>query len=110
MNIAEIDQLNDLRFKIQTKNKNLSRGRHEKIPRDEMHGMDKEIPKEDTYNKYGDAAGEIEIGSIGKHGDFARMHFRKYRMGSVIERFVYAVENKPISAGYTETGEYVGEK
>ena len=34
-----------------------------------------EIPKEETYNKYGDVAREIEIGATAKHGDFARMPF-----------------------------------
>ena len=33
----------------------------------------KGIPKEETYNKYWDAARGVEIEAIGKHGTFARM-------------------------------------
>ena len=33
------------------------------------------VPKEETYNKYGDAAGEIEIEAIGKHGDLTGIPF-----------------------------------
>ena len=39
-----------------------------------MPGMRKGIHKEETYNKYADSAGKIEIGAIAKYGTFARMH------------------------------------
>ena len=37
--------------------------------------MGKEITKEETYNKYGDAASEIEISAIGRHGGFGGIPF-----------------------------------
>ena len=37
--------------------------------------MRKEIPKEETRNKYGDAARKIEIEAIGKHGAFIYEYF-----------------------------------
>ena len=69
------------------------------------------IPKEATYGKYGDAARKIEMRAIGGHGDFARMPYRKYRMGGIPNRrkIFYAVGNRPISAGRAKTGAYVGE-
>ena len=45
------------------------------ILENEMHGMAKEIPEEETYNEYGDAARKIEIESVGEHGAFARIPF-----------------------------------
>ena len=36
----------------------------------DMPGTREEIPKEETYNKYGDAARKSEIWAIGKHGAF----------------------------------------
>ena len=45
--------------------KNLPREAIERILENEMHGAGKEIPKEETYSKYGDAARKIEIGAIG---------------------------------------------
>ena len=41
----------------------------------EMPGTLKEIPKEETYNQYGDAPRKIEIDEIGKHGAFIRVPF-----------------------------------
>ena len=35
-----------------------------------MQGAREGIPKEETYNKYGDAARKIEIGEIGKQWGF----------------------------------------
>ena len=37
-----------------------------------MPGMRKVIPKQETYNKYGDSARKVEIEAIGKHGAFKR--------------------------------------
>ena len=45
---GQIDQLNDLRFKTQMGNKNLSRGTSEKIPENETPGKDKDIQEEET--------------------------------------------------------------
>ena len=70
-----IDQLNALRFKMQSGNKNSPREKSGEISENEMPRMGKEIPKAETYNKYGDAAGGIGIGDIGKHGAFAEMPF-----------------------------------
>ena len=44
--------------------RHLPREASEKILENEMPGMRKEIPKEETNNKYGDAARKIEIGAI----------------------------------------------
>ena len=38
-----------------------------------MPGIRKVIPKEETYNKYGDAARKIEIDAIEKRGTFIRV-------------------------------------
>ena len=46
-----------------------------------MPGMRKEIPKEETQNKYGDAARRIEIGAIGKHCTFIRVPFSEIPEG-----------------------------
>ena len=53
--------------------------------------------------------GKIEIEAIGKHGDFAGIHFpRCHRGNPLIEGiFGYSVGNKPISAGHTKTAAYV---
>ena len=40
-----------------------------------MPGMWGGVQKEDTYNKYGGAAGKIEIDAIAKHGKFTRIPF-----------------------------------
>ena len=45
-----------------------------KISENEMPGMRKEIPKEETFNKYGGAAREVEIEAIGKRGFLRRIH------------------------------------
>ena len=47
-----------------------------------MPGMRKEIPKEETYNKYGDAARKIEIEAIEKHGTFIRVPFEQIPSGN----------------------------
>ena len=59
-----------------------------------MPGVGKEIPKGETYNKYGDAARRIEIEAVGKHGAFTRFPFGRIPIGaSLIEgRFVYAIK------------------
>ena len=58
-----------------------------------MQGARKEIPKEETYNKYGDSAGKVEIDAIGEHGAFTRPFFGNPGWGSVIEgRFAYATK------------------
>ena len=70
----EVDPLIGLRFKFGNK-KNLPMEASELILENEMPGMGKEIPKEETYNKYGDAARKIEIEAIEKHGTFIRVPF-----------------------------------
>ena len=65
MNSADqIDQLNALRFKIQSRKRNLSRVKREKIAEKETPTTRKGIPKEETYNKYGEAARKMEIDAI----------------------------------------------
>ena len=65
---------------------------------------------EGAYNKYGDSAMGIGIAAIGKHGAFWRIPYGGLPdVESLVGgRFFYAVGNKPLPAGYTETGAYVG--
>ena len=42
----------------------------EEIIAHEMPGGKQEMPKDSTYNKYGDDAGKIEIESLGNRGTF----------------------------------------
>ena len=67
--------------------------------------------EEDTYNKYGDDAGKVEIGAPAKHGTFVRAGISEMPpCGSVIEgRFVYAQKTKPLTSGYAKTGTCVGD-
>ena len=107
---CQIDQLNDLRFEMQSAKFNLSRSKSEKISENEMPCMRKEIPKEETYDKYGTLLGELELSLLGNMGHWRECFSRKFRMESLIfGRFDYAMTNKPISAGHTKTGAYVGE-
>ena len=63
-----------------------------------------DIPKEETYNKYGDTARKLKS-AILETWEFPRIHLLKYRTASLIDgRFANAVGNKPISPGYTKTG------
>ena len=63
-----IDQLEDLRFEMKSQKSNFSSSKCEKISENETHGVRKEIPQEETFSKYGDAARKVEIEAIGKHG------------------------------------------
>ena len=76
-----------------------------------MPGMRGEIPKGETYNKYGDAARKIEIDATGDSGTFIRVPFSEIPDAeSLVEwRFVYTMGNKSLSPGHKKTGEYVGE-
>ena len=76
-----------------------------------MPGMGGVIPKEETYNRYGDAATKIGIVGIGKRGACARLPFAEIPGGGslIVERFVYAAGGKPNANGLTKTGAYVGE-
>ena len=56
----EVDPLIGLRFKF-GKMKYLSRESSGKILENEMPGVGKEIPKEETYNKYGEAARKLKL-------------------------------------------------
>ena len=57
---GRIDRLNALRFKMQSAKFNLSRPNSEKISEHEMPGIRKEIPKGETYNKYGAQLGKLK--------------------------------------------------
>ena len=75
-----------------------------------MPGVRKEIPKEETFHKYGGEARKGGIDAIGKRGFYENTFRGDSGWGSLIEgRFVYAVGNKPISAGRAKTGAYVDE-
>ena len=49
-----------------------------------MPGMRNGINEEEAYNKYGDDVGKVEIGAIGKHGDFKRARFFGIPDGSLV--------------------------
>ena len=72
----EVDPLIGLRFKF-GKTKNLSRAASELISENEIPGMRKEIPKEETY-KYGDAARKIEIEAIENAALLFEFHLAKF--------------------------------
>ena len=72
---------------------------------------EKEIPREETQNKYGDAARNIEIGAIAKHYTFIRIQIQRYRNGDLREgEFVYKIKRKQIKDGHTVTGSCISEK
>ena len=55
---GQIDQLNELRSKMQPGERNFSLGEVWGVLENEMPGMGKEIPKEETYNQYGEMRGK----------------------------------------------------
>ena len=51
-----------------------------------MPGMGKEVPMGETYNKYGDAAREVEIVTVGKRGAIVGIPYYEIpEGGSVVE-------------------------
>ena len=110
LNVNQTDQLEALRYKLKAKNHNFPREKSEQILENEMPGMRKAIPKEETQNKYGGASRRIEIEAIQKHGDCRKSSFlRDSGRGSLIEgRFAYTIKNKPIADGNKKTGAYMG--
>ena len=60
----QIDQLNALRCKMQSGKFNLSRTKSDEISRNGMPCMRKGMPKEETYDKYGEADRRVGIGDI----------------------------------------------
>ena len=91
----EVGPLVGLRFKF-GETKNLSRAASELIPESEMPGMRKEIPNEETYNKYGRRAKNRNWGNR-KRGAFIRIPFGQIATWeSVIEgRFAYTIKINP---------------
>ena len=57
---GQIDQLNDLRFKMQSGQYNLSRGKSEKILENEMPGMGGEFRKKKLTKNIGAMLGKVE--------------------------------------------------
>ena len=57
------------------------REKSEQIPENEMPGMRKRIPKEETQNKYGGASRRIELEAIGENGTFVRVPFSEIPEG-----------------------------
>ena len=52
---------------------------------------------------------ELKLRKLESMVPFCDSHMRIYMRGSLIEgRFVYAVKNKPLAAGYAKTDAYVG--
>ena len=77
---GQIDQLEALRFKMKSRKPNLSSSESGEISENEMPGMRKGIPKEETFVKYGDAAREVEIDSIENAGLLGEYLSRGFRM------------------------------
>ena len=64
------------------KMKYLSRGASEKILENEMPGMRKEIPKEETYSKYGGARREkLKLKQLKNAALLSEFLLRKFLMG-----------------------------
>ena len=76
----QTDQLEAWRFKMTSGNSNLPSSKSEEISENEIPGMRKAIPKEETYNKYGGEGRGIGIEAVGQHGAFTRPLSRKFRM------------------------------
>ena len=68
-------------------------------------------PREETCNYYGDAARQVEIISLGCHGEFIMVLCRDVpRDGVCINgRFAYTTKQKPLGAWHAKTEAYVGE-
>ena len=62
----QIDQLNALRFKMQSEKHNLAREKRENCGK--WNAWREGAPKEETYRKYGGASRKIEIGDIENMG------------------------------------------
>ena len=78
MGADEVGPLIGLRFKF-GETKNLPMDASELILENEMPWSRKEIPKEETYSKYGDATRKIEIGAIEKTMALLfEFHFAKF--------------------------------
>ena len=52
--------------------------------------MRKDIPKEETQNRYGGAARKIEIEAIGKQGTFIRIPFSEIPEGETLREGEFA--------------------
>ena len=76
-----------------------------------MRGVGKEIPKGETYNKYGEAARKLKLKRSKNMALLFEFHLVKSPIGgSLIEGgLVYAIKNKSLSAGYAKTGAYLDE-
>ena len=75
-----------------------------------MPGMRKETQKEETQNKYGDAARKLKLNQLRNMVRSYEYHFQRFRKGSLIGgRFVYTIKNKQIAAGHKKTGAYLDE-
>ena len=73
----------------------MSKIRSEQILANEILGVRKEMPGEETDNKYGDSAREIEIGNLGKLCGFKRILFNEIPNGGIIEsEFIYEMKKK----------------
>ena len=76
---GQIDQLDAFRFKTQMESKTLLREREKReILENEMHGMRKEMPKEETYSKYCDSDRRLESGKLEGVVTFCEFHMRIY--------------------------------
>ena len=110
MNSADqIDQLNDLRLKIQKANKNLSGGKGGKFRKTKYRVWGKKFSKKKLTENMATSRGKLKLVLLGNMGIFRGSLFPMYGGSLKAGRFLYAVEIKPTSADPAKTGEYVGE-
>ena len=84
--LDQMAQLEALRSKLKSRNFDLSSSKSDAILENETPVVRMETPKEENYNKYGDAASEVEIEAVGARGDCIRAPFSAIPDGGVIDR------------------------
>ena len=91
-------------YKLIRRNEKFSRERSQKIIEREMAGIRKGIPNWGSYNCYGNAGRQIEIGDLGEHGAYIRAPRRNPPKDevSINGRFANAIKHKPLKAGNTK--------
>ena len=73
--------------------------------------MRKEIPKEETFNKYGRAARRIEIAAFNEYGAIEEINESEMEKGHKLlrGRFVYTIKEKELKVGEPKTGAHVSD-
>ena len=83
----------------------------EKILEEEFPKMRKEIPKEETFNKYGRAARQIEIAAFNEYGAIEEINESEMAQGHKLlrGRFVYTIKEKELKPGETKSDAHVSD-